>query len=219
MQTVPRSVVLAGAARCRCCCLPPRWCVCDALPAVATGVPVHVLIHRQEQHKPTSTGRLIARTVEGSRCHVYQRDSRFFSASSLAAADLLPERELWVLHPLGEPMPSDEGMGRCVRLPSPGPSRYWLRGHDAPMHVSTAEALLGVFGDVGDTAAEYGFRLHFELHVYAALLARGRRELADRYLEDSPLSDAVPEFLEVLKTRRLPSALAAEPRAGGRGHD
>jgi DTW domain-containing protein YfiP len=247
VQTVPRSVVLAGAARCSNCCLPPRWCVCDALPAVAAIVPVHVLIHRQEQHKPTSTGRLIARTVEGSRCHVYQRDSRFFSASSLAAADLLPERELWVLHPLGEPMPSAaslagrplpqlllldgtwrqagemlrtvEGMGRCVRLPSPGPSRYWLRGHDAPMHVSTAEALLGVFGAVGDTAAEHGFRLHFELHVYAALLARGRRELADRYLEDSPLRDAMPEFLEELNTRRLPSALAAEPRAGGRGHD
>jgi DTW domain-containing protein YfiP len=208
---------------------------------------VHVLIHRQEQHKPTSTGRLIARTVAGSKSHVYQRFSRFFAASSLAPKDLLPDRELWVLHPLGEPMPSAaslagrplpqvllldgtwrqagemlravEGMGRCVRLPSPGASRYWLRGHDAPTHVSTAEALLGVFGALGDSAAERCFRLHFELHVYAALLARGRRELADRYLEDSPLKDAIPEFLEELNTRRLRSTSAAEPRAGGRGHD
>jgi DNA-binding GntR family transcriptional regulator len=78
-----------------------------------------------------------------------------------------------------------------VRLPEVGPGRYWLRDYDAPTHVSTAEALLGVFHVVGDAEAERRFRLHFELHVYATLLSRGRRELADRYLASSPVREAI----------------------------
>lgn len=240
---MPRSVVLAGAARCPRCCLQPRWCVCDALPAVVAGIQVHVLIHRQEQHKPSSTGRLIARTVEGARCHLYQRGNRFFASASLSSADLLPDRETWILHPHGEPAPSAvgtahrlppqvvlldgtwrqaaemlracDGLGRCVRLPEQGPGRYWLRDHDAPAHVSTAEALLGVFGAVGDTEAERRFRLHFELHVYATLLSRGRRDVADRYLAGSPLREAIPDFLERLVTRRPPPGLSSSDVSRG----
>jgi DTW domain-containing protein len=236
---MPRSVVLAGAARCPRCCLQPRWCVCDAIPTVATGIAVHVLIHHQEQHKPSSTGRLIARAVEGARCHRYQRGNHFVTSAGLSSADLLPDRETWILHPQGEPMPTAagtdgrlppqvvlldgtwrqaaemqravEGLGRCVRLPEVGPGRYWLRDYDAPTHVSTAEALLGIFGIVGDAEAERRFRLHFELHVYATLLSRGRRELADRYLASSPVREAIPEFLEQLVGRRPPPGL---PSAG-----
>lgn len=233
---MPRSVVLAGAVRCPRCCLPPRWCVCDAIPTVATRIQVHVLIHRLEQHKPSSTGRLIARTVEGARCHVYQRENRFFPGTTMSPAALLADRETWILHPQGEPIPVScfadrlppqivlldgtwrqaaemqravDGLGRCVRLPEPGPGRYWLREHDAPAHVSTAEALLGVFGVAGDAEAERRFRLHFELHVYAMLLSRGRRDAADRYLATSPLRDAVPAFLERLTMRRPPPDRAA----------
>jgi DTW domain-containing protein YfiP len=240
---MPRSVVLAGAARCPRCCLQPRWCVCDALPAVVTSIQVHVLIHRQEQHKPSSTGRLIARTIEGARCHLYQRGNRFFASASLSSADLLPDRETWILHPQGEPAPvaacsanrlppqvvlldgtwrqaaemqrAVDGLGRCVRLPEPGPGRYWLRDFDAPAHVSTAEALLGAFGVVGDTEAERRFRLHFELHVYATLLSRGRRDVADRYLASSPLREAIPDFLEQVVTRRRPSGLSSSDISRG----
>ena len=236
---MPRSVVLAGAARCPRCCQQPRWCVCDAVPLVSTSLQVHVLIHRHEQYKPSSTGRLIARAVEGTRCHPYQRGNRFFASAGMSAADLLPDRETWILHPQGEPVPAAdvadtgrlppqvvlldgtwreaaemqravEGMGRCVRLPAPGPGRYWLRDHDAPAHVSTAEALLGVFAMVGDAEAERRFRLHFELHVYATLLSRGHRDAADRYLATSPLREAIPVFLEQL-TRRRPAPGPSSP--------
>ena len=97
---------------------------------------------------------------------------------------------------------SVEDLGRCVRLTEPGPSRYWLREYDAPAHVSTAEALLEVFRLVGDAAAESRLRLHFELHVYASLLARGRREMAERYLGDSPLRTDIPDVLDRLMTGR-----------------
>ena len=58
-----RSVVHAGAPRCTGCCLPARWCVCGLLPPVETRLAVHVLIHRAEAHRPSSTGRLVARAI------------------------------------------------------------------------------------------------------------------------------------------------------------
>ena len=228
-----RSVVLAGAARCPRCSLPPRWCVCDAIPPVDTRLHVHVLIHRGEQHKPSSTGNLIVRAVNGATCHAYQRASRFFNASGFQPNTLAPDCELWILHPSGEPLPAPvapanespsphivlldgtwrqagemlrtvERLGRCVSLsePAAAPGRYWLRDQPEPTHLSTAEALIGVFRSLGDTTAERSLRLHFELHVYATLLSRGRREMAERYLGHSPLLAELPEFLDQLNTRR-----------------
>jgi DTW domain-containing protein YfiP len=239
---VGRSVVLAGAARCPRCSLPPRLCVCDMLPPVETRLSVHVLIHRHEQRKPSSTGRLISRAVAGAACHVYQRVSRSFPATGLSAEALEPGRELWILHPCGEPFPAAgrpacdsstpipqillldgtwreagemlrtvEGRGRCVSLPDAGDeqSRYWLREQPSPSQVSTAEALLGVFAALGEHEAACRLRLHFELHVYAMLLARGKREMAERYLGHSPLLTTAPEVLARLPHDRV------RPGAGG----
>ena len=69
---------------------------------------------------------------------------------------ILPERELWILHPSGEPLPTDvpaskvqvmlldgtwiqagtmmkalDGWGRRGSLPMTGDSRYWLRAQAA----------------------------------------------------------------------------------------
>ena len=226
-----RSVVRAGAVRCHACRLAPRWCVCRALPQATTAIQVDVLMHPQEQCKPSSTGQLIERAVQGSRCQLYQRGSHQHGGPSAPSLAALQAPELWILHPLGEPLESIqsvidsstplrvllldgnwsqagemlravESMGRCVRLRATGPTRYWLRDQRAPSHISTAEALLGVFNAVGDTAAEDQFRLHFELHVYASLRARGRRQLAEHYLLDSQLKAAIPDFLERLNARR-----------------
>ena len=237
-----RSVVRAGAVRCQACRLAPRWCVCRALPQATTAIQVDVLMHPREQCKPSSTGKLIERAVQGARCQLYQRgphhepnilvpESHQHSGPPPPSLAALRGPELWILHPLGEPLESIqsvvdrstplrvllldgnwsqagemlrtvESMGRCVRLRAAGPSRYWLRDQREPSHISTAEALLGVFNAVGDTAAEVQFRLHFELHVYASLRARGRRQLAEDYLQDSPLKAVIPDFLERLNARR-----------------
>jgi DTW domain-containing protein YfiP len=205
------------------------------LPPVETRLAVHVLIHRHECAKPSSTGTLVARAVSNAASHVYQRQTKFFPAATFAAATLAPADELWILHPTGQPLPvpadagdapsnvrrqvllldgtwrqagemlrTVEGRGRCVRLPdaSDEPSRFWLRDQAAPAQISTAEALMGVFRAVGDHGAEHGLRLHFELHVYATLLARGRREMAERYLGHSPLLSDAPEALTQLHTRK-----------------
>ena len=204
------------------------------LPPVQTHLAVHVLIHRHESVKPSSTGRLIARVVRGASSHVYQRETKFHPATTFTAHGLDPERELWILHPNGAPLslagdaadaPADihrhvllldgtwrqagemlrtiEGTGRCVHVPnaSDEPSRYWLRDQAGPDQLSTAEALMSVFRAVGEPAAEKSLRLHFELHVYAMLRARGRREMAERYLGHSPLLGDAAEALGRLHSR------------------
>lgn len=239
---MPRSVVLAGADRCPACSLPPRWCVCHTLPPVKTPLAVHVLIHRGERWKPSSTGALIARVVAGAACHVYQRETHGFPATGLTAAALAADREVWILHPSGEPIPiggerpaaaplpqvvlldgtwrqagemlrSLEGVGRRVCLPESigGPSRYWLRKQPQATHRSTAEALMGVFRTVGDAAAERCLELHLELHVYATLLSRGRREMAERYLGHSPLLTEARGLLDQLHARRHPPPAPSPP--------
>ena len=231
-----RSVVLAGAARCPRCSLPPRWCTCDMRPPVETRLTVQVLIHRLEQCRPSSTGKLVGRAVAGAACHVYQRGNRFFEATGYPADALAPGRELWVLHPSGDPLPepaameagvpqpppavllldgswrqagemlaSMHGRGRCVRLPAAAtsePSRYWLRDQAKPEQLCTAEALMGVLTAVGEPEAAQKLRLHFELHVYATLLVRGHRELAERYLGHSPLLTEASDALSRLHARR-----------------
>jgi DTW domain-containing protein YfiP len=228
-----RSVVLAGSARCPECSLPPRWCVCDAIPPVETPIRVHVLIHRGEQRKPSSTGRLVARAVASARCHGYQRETRFQAAAGFPAEAVADGRELLILHPRGEVLTETllsadplqpqvllldgtwrqagemlracEGLGRCVRLPDAAaqPSRYWLRDQPAAGQLSTAEAVMGVFRAAGDVAAERQLQLHFELLVYATLLVRGHREMAERYLGHSPLLADAPEAIHRLHARRV----------------
>ena len=155
-----RSVVRAGAARCPGCSLPPRWCICDAIPPVDTHLHVHVLIHHNEHHKPSSTGKLVARVVAGTNRHIYKRESRFFPASGFPAETLPLGSDLWILHPNGELLPAAaaptadprsphillldgtwrqagemlhavEGMGRCVCLPEPTAEPKWPNGISA----------------------------------------------------------------------------------------
>jgi DTW domain-containing protein YfiP len=207
--------------------------VCRALPLVETQLTVHVLIHHHELCKPSSTGKVVTRAVRGAACHTYQRVSRHFPPSGLPADACDPARELWILHPTGEPLPtaaaadasygggiqillldgtwrqagdmlrSVEGLGRCVRLPDAAaePSRFWLRDQPELRHVATAEALGHVLQAIGESDAARQLRLHFELHVYATLLARGKREMAERYLGHSPLLTEARDALDRLHAR------------------
>jgi len=233
-----RSVVLAGAERCGGCMLPPRWCICHGVPPVVSPLQVDVLLHVREQWRPTSTGKLIERAVQGARTHIYRRD---VPKERDAVAE--PGRELWILHPRGEPLSAMTGSapdpskiqvllldgswgeasrlmrgverwGRAVSLPLAGASRYLLREQQGEGNHSTIEALLGLMAALGLHEAEAQLRLHFELHVYATLRARGRKATATAYLEDSPIRAALPELLAKLHERR-PNDTAIPRRAPG----
>ena len=104
-----------------------------------------------------------------------------------------------------------EHWGRRVALPLAGTSRYLLREQQGEGQLSTVEALLGLLAALGQADAERLLRLHFELHVYATLRARGRKQEATAYLEASPIKDALPELLAKLSQRR-PNEATVPPR-------
>lgn len=219
-----RSVILAGTERCEHCHMAPRWCICSALQPVTFPLQVDVLIHRREHWRPTSTGKLIRRVVSGANNHVYDRNIPVVRETIVN-----PNRTLWILHPKGElpapdtmPAPQDvqvllldgnwneagemlrnvETWGRCVRLPMEGESRYWLRDQQDSGRFSTVEALLHLMSAIGLHEAAAQVRLHFELHVYATLRARGKKPRAEEYLANSPIKSTLPEFLERIRERR-----------------
>jgi hypothetical protein len=217
-----RSVVLQSSRRCERCQLPLRWCVCPALQQIACPLQIDVLMHHRELWRPSSTGHLIHRTIAGSRQHLWRRERRLTAAEVRA-----PGRELWILHPKGEPMPvaaAPESVqivlidgswreasamaqeigswGRLVNLPMSGDSRYWLRTQADGGRFSTAEALLFLFKAMGLEDAHAHLFLQFELHVYASLRARGSKEAAQDFLQQSPVGEAFPDLLAQLDVRR-----------------
>jgi DTW domain-containing protein YfiP len=183
---------------------------------------VDVLIHHRELWRPSSTGHLINRTMEGSRQHLWRRERRLTSAEVS-----VPDRELWILHPKGEPMPANaqpgavqvlliDGSwretsaiaqeigtwGRLVNLPMSGESRYWLRTQADGGRFSTAEALLFLLKEFGLNQAHAQLFAQFELHVYASLRARGSKAAALEFLKNSPVGTEFSELLAQLDVRR-----------------
>jgi len=218
-----RSVVRKPTIRCEQCQLPPRWCICAAATSSDCPLGIDLLLHQRELGRPSSTGKLIARLFPRAHTHIWRTDTPFDPAS---LDD--PDRDTWILHPFGNAMPEQAdplhtkvvlldglwnetagmtralaGSGRLVRLPLQGESRYWLRSQQQDAgRFSTAEALLYLLDAMQLHAAAKTLREQFELHVYANLRARGRVDLAALYLEDSPLLQALPDFMAGLQQRR-----------------
>ena len=218
-----RSVVTNESPRCERCLLPPRWCLCEVQHEVACPLAIDVLMHAKEAVKPTSTGHLIRRLLTGSRQHIFGGQDIPLDRDSI----IRPGKELWVLHPRGEPMPqvddpsgiqvllldgswkqsvrmmqSVDGWGRKISLPMQGESRFWLRTQHEEGNFSTMEALLFVLQALGLHVQEHDLRLQFELHVYAGLRLRGNKALAEEFLSNSPIRGELGEFLELLCAKR-----------------
>ncbi len=230
-----RSVVLQGTKRCERCELPPRWCVCPTQHRLPCPLAIDVLQHVLEAHRPSSTGNLIPRVLEGVRLLPYQRQNPPTRADVLRPG----AGELWILHPNGEPPPALEpanpppqillldaawaqasgmlahvqGWGRRVRLPMTGPSRYALRAQNGADRFSTFEALLFLLEALGQNHLADRLREQFELHVYAGLCSRGRKAEAAAYLATSPARLAFADFLaELARPRPNPDSQHAGNR-------
>jgi DTW domain-containing protein YfiP len=154
--------------------------------------------------------------------HLYRRER------PLQRADVVrPGKELWILHPLGEPLPTGappenlqvllidgswrqaldmmrvvEPWGRRVSLPMAGESRYWLRAQHGEGRFSTLEALLFLLAALGCAETCAQLRLQFELHVYAGLCARGKKSEAADFLATSPVREGFPDVLAQLAEKR-----------------
>lgn len=228
-----RSVVLKQSPRCPRCQLPPRWCICAGIQPVDCPVKVDVLMHHMEHWRPSSTGHLIRRVIPTADVHLYRRERPLERAAIVA-----PGRELWILHPLGEPLPAAappaglqvllldgtwrqagdmlravEPWGRRVCLPLTGESRYWLRTQAGEGKFCTVEALIFLLAALGLTSAHDQLRLQFELHVYAGLCSRGAKAKAAEYLAASPVRTALPGLVDELARHRSRDA-GAPPVSG-----
>ena len=179
---------------------------------------------RLEQYRPTSTGLLIQRALPQARQHLFQRKGPSVQLAHVRDGS----RETWILHTRGESMPTGAraanvqallldgswqavgvmlpqiaGWGRRVRLPTEGMvSRYWLRDAGAAGRLSTAEALIVLLEGLGEVEAAASLRVQFELHVFAGLLARGKRADAQRFLEQSPITSLQPALIARLLRNR-----------------
>ncbi len=227
-----RSVIRRPTPRCPQCLLPPRWCICAAQRDISCPLQIDVLTHQRELTRPSSTGNLIKRLLPATRQHSWRADK------PVAARDVVtPGRELWILHPNGEPVPAScelastqvlllDGSwseasamsnqvgewGRLVSLPMQGESRFWLRTQQDGGRFSTIEALMFLLDAVGLSTISEELRIQFELHVYAGLRSRGRTDLAGEFLEGSVIKTALEDYLVELHKRRplqeQPSGLA-----------
>jgi DTW domain-containing protein YfiP len=189
-------------------------------------VKVDVLMHHMEAWRPSSTGHLISRVIPTANLHLYRRERPLDPAAILA-----PGRTLWILHPLGEPLPAAEApadlqvllldgtwrqagemmravepWGRKVALPMTGESRYWLRTQAGAGKFCTIEALLFLLAALGLEKEHAQLRLQFELHVYAGLCARGAKAKAADYLAGSPVRAAMPALLDEFARHRARDA-------------
>lgn len=203
--------------------MPLRWCICPAHREVACPLAIDVLTHHRERFRPSSTGTLINRVIPASR-HILWRPERPLMRAEVE----VPGRELWILHPHGEPVPPAlpaaervhvllldgswreasamaqfvGGWGRLVSLPMAGESRYWLRAQADAARFSTVEALLFLLTRFGLGDAHEVLRLQFELHVYASLRGRGQKRASAEFLAGSPICDAFRALIEDLNVRR-----------------
>lgn len=207
--------------------MPPRWCICEGLRPLTCSLGIDILMHFCEANRPSSTGHLINRLIPDSRIHL-AGGGRHPDRTTI----LRPGKTLWILHPQGDLPPPDatpenlqvlliDGswrqasdlmrslgpLGKTIRLPMSGKSRYRLRAQQDEGKFSTIEALLFLMSILGLHREEQQLRLEFELHVYAGLLARGRPPDARRFLVDSPVRSAFPDLV----ARLDPWAPAALP--------
>jgi DTW domain-containing protein len=195
-----RSVVKRPSIRCAACQLPPRWCICAVQSKIELPFPLSLLSHQRELGKPSSTGNLIKRLLPATDQHVWD------PALPLREADLADHwRELLILHPQGEPLPTSvetnttrfvlidaawhesvvmlrqvKHWGRPVRLAMTGESRFWLRNQQGAAQFSTIEALIFLCRALGFDALCAELQLQLELHVYAGLRSRGNKEAANQ---------------------------------------
>lgn len=190
------------SARCEGCSLPPRICVCARLPFVRLSTPVVLVQHVREQHKPTNTGRLLARLVEGTRVIPYGMREPAFDAGPIEDPSmdwrlLFPRKEAPMLDRRDAP-----GDGRrfglvlldgswtqcshmnrrlksiarlpCAALP-PGPPSFWtVRAQHRKDGLSTFDAAMRALELLEGAEAVAPLRQAFALVTAAMLFLKGR---------------------------------------------
>lgn len=187
--------------RCVACLLHRSLCLCADLPRLATRTRLVVVLHRDELRKPTNTGRLAARCLEGSEVVVRgnRTDAPFDAPHDRQAVLLFPHDDAVPLDRLaldGRPvtlvvpdgtwrqagkmrqrMPGLASLA-CAALPAGAPTTYRLRGpHEGGL--ATLEAIARALRVLEGEPVERALLRVFAMMVERTLWARGRVDAAE----------------------------------------
>ena len=180
--------------RCDRCRLPHELCLCAEIASVSTSTELLLLLHRDEERKPTNTGQLAARVLSNSRVVVTgdlqrplpqplldpsRRTLLLFPADDAVGLEtiVVDERPITLVVPDGTWRQASKARARiaglhdvpCVTLPPGPPTTYRLRAEPKEHGLATLEAIARAF------------RLLEGVHVEAALLDVFRKQV-DRTL-------------------------------------
>lgn len=189
--------------RCLHCRLPHALCLCAEVPALSTSTSLLLLLHRDEERKPTNTGQLAARCLKNSRVvvtgdlqrplpaplvHEDHRVLLLFPADD--AVDLRTvvddgdQRPRTLVVPDGTWRQASKARQRieglqhatCVTLPPGPPTSYQLRAEPKDGGLATLEAIARAFAVLeGERGAnvEAALLRVFRLQVQRTLWMRG----------------------------------------------
>lgn len=207
-------------AECTHCRLPATLCICALVPRLRTRTRLVVVVPYHESRKPSNTGQLAARCVDGGTVQILPKRGGPVRAPVVApgeqplvlfpAPDARPITDYGGLAPITLIVPDgtwpqartlqQHGPLRhhtCVTLPALGPSEYRLRDEPQPGGLATFEAIARALnileGDAGKQI-ETAMLAVFRVMVDRLLWFRGK-------LHDHEVSGGVPA-----------AALANDPR-------
>jgi DTW domain-containing protein YfiP len=188
----------AMVIRCSECLMRAGDCLCEEIPRIETATRVVLILHHSEIHRPSNTGRLVAKSlinselrVHGSLYHTrageglldedrYDSYVLFPSEDAIELQTLLqtpPSKPLRVIVPDGtwsqanriaKRIPELRGLKR-LKLPVGDPSHYVLRRNQAPGRVCTLEAIAGLLGEIEGKGVEESLRGVLDLMVRRTL--------------------------------------------------
>lgn len=197
-------VAALGPHRCPTCALPERLCICTITPRIAATTRLVLLIHDHERRKPTNTGLLAARCLDGSEIHVvgdrlHPVDYRTLLPHGASNLVLFPTEDATPLNrdlcaSMTKPIrliALDGHWGQAARmrrklpldapftyvtLPSSAPTAYALRRNtrDRPGGLSTLEALARAYDILEGPIVSEPLRQIFRIFVDRSLWARGQ---------------------------------------------
>ncbi|MBX7082312.1 MAG: DTW domain-containing protein [Nannocystaceae bacterium] len=194
--------------RCRDCSLTPQTCLCATLPTVVPQTRFAIVQHAREEPKPTNTGRVFAKMVQGTALVRYGMRAPAFDPGVIAD----PSIDWWLLFPregapelpVPPPVPAPgrargivlldgtwhqcSRMSRrvpivselpCLALP-PGPPSIWtVRTQHDPRGMSTFEAGLRVLSLWEGEAIAAPVREAFERITATLLHLKGKLPSAE----------------------------------------
>jgi DTW domain-containing protein YfiP len=179
---------------CSTCRLHPTLCICALVPRLQTRTRLLVVVPSGEARKPSNTGQLAARCVDGSTVQIVRKRSGPMPAPVVRSGELplvlFPAPDaVPITQYIGSPQPvalivpdgswhqaralQQRGPLRhhaCVTLPSLGPSEYRLRSEPQVGGLATIEAIARALrileGDAGEAIS------HAILHVFRVMVER-----------------------------------------------